>query len=312
MTKANACCAPPIYTGGHTPNQKITTATAAKPHDFIALAGGSFAMGAADGPHPQDGEGPVREATLDPFALAPLTVTNTAFEVFAQDTGYVTQAERTGASFVFDLMVPAGTAVKSMAHPATWWLEIEGANWRTPYGPKGIFADAQPNHPVVHINLFDALAYCEWAGTRLPSEAEWEYAARSGLTAKPFPWGDTLLEDGVWQCNIWQGQFPHENTAEDGHVGTAPAKCFEPNRFGLYAMTGNVWEWTADRFTTLHSPRPVRNPKGPLNGDLHVAKGGSYLCHASYCMRYRTSSRQGLDPRTATGHIGFRVAKKKT
>jgi len=312
MTRANVCCAPPVDAGGHTPNQKITKATAAQPHDFVALAGGSFAMGAADGPHPEDGEGPVRQVTLDPFAMAPLTVTNAAFEIFAQETGYDTQAERQGTSFVFDLLVPTGTRVKSVAHPATWWQEIEGANWRKPYGPKGLRADALPNHPVVHITLFDALSYCDWADTRLPSEAEWEYAARSGLPSKPFPWGDSLPQDGVRQCNIWEGQFPHENAGDDCHIGLAPAKCFEPNSFGFYAMTGNVWEWTADRFTNLHSPRPVRNPKGPLSGDLQVAKGGSYLCHASYCMRYRTSSRQGLGPRTATGHIGFRVADKST
>ena len=311
MTKANACCAPLVGAKVHQQNKKISKATSAQPHDFVSLAGGSFAMGAADGPHPEDGEGPVREVTLDPFALARLTVTNAAFETFAQDSGYVTQVERTGSSFVFEQLVPTGTAIKSVVSRTAWWQEIEGANWRTPYGPKGLRADALPKHPVVHITRFDALAYCDWAGTRLPSEAEWEFAARSGLTSKPFPWGDSLLKEGVLQCNIWEGQFPYENTADDGHIGPSPAKCFEPNSFGLYAMTGNVWEWTADRFTNLHSPRRVSNPKGPLNGGVYVAKGGSYLCHASYCMRYRTSSRQGLDPRTATGHIGFRVAEKK-
>ena len=309
MNKANACCAPPVDTGGKDRRQRISKATVAPLNDFIALAGGMFEMGAEDGPHPEDDEGPMREVTLDAFALAPLTVTNAAFDVFVKDTGYVTQTERKGASFVFELLVPQATPVKSVSPRAPWWQEIEDAHWRKPYGPKG--TPAQPDDPVVHINLFDALAYCDWADTRLPSEAEWEYAARSGLTGKPFPWGDSLLEGGVHRCNIWQGQFPRENTADDGHIGAAPAKCFAPNSFGFYAMTGNVWEWTADRFTNLHSPRPVRNPKGPLNGVLHVAKGGSYLCHASYCMRYRTSSRQGLDPRTTTGHIGFRIAEKK-
>lgn len=265
-------------------------------------------MGAADGPHPEDGEGPVRSVTLDPFLIAPLTVTTAAFARFAEATGYLTQAETEGASFVFHLLVPQGTTASAVAPGAAWWHRIEGASWRWPEGPNGAPAEAKPDHPAVHITRHDALAYCQWSGARLPSEAEWEYAARGGLDGRPFPWGDTLEPDGDHRSNVWQGDFPHKNTAADGYIGTAPARCFAANQYGLYAMTGNIWEWTSDRLTNLHSPRSALNPKGPLNGSRYVAKGGSYLCHASYCMRYRTSSRQPLDPGTTAGNVGFRVA----
>ena len=190
---------------------------------------------------------------------------------------------------------------------APWWRQVTGACWHAPNGPRGSKPDCQ-DHPVTHIALDDALAYCRWSGTRLPSEAEWEFAARGGLKSQPYPWGQDLLPNGEHRSNIWQGSFPDHNTCDDGYDGTAPVTAYAANPYGFYNLTGNVWEWTADRFTTLHSPRPTRNPTGPLNGTARVAKGGSYLCHASYCYRYRTSSRQALSPTTTTGNLGFRVA----
>jgi len=268
-------------------------------------------MGADDGPHPEDGEGPPRQVTLDAFLIAPLTVTNCQYQAFSEATGYTTVAEQRGASFVFDMLIPDEADNKTVALQAPWWHEISGACWHAPEGPQGAGLDQRYDHPVVHVALPDALAYCDWAGVCLPTEAQWEYAARGGLQSQPFPWGEELEPGGQNRSNVWQGTFPQANTAADGFVGTAPARCYMPNAFGLYAMTGNVWEWTRDRFTALHSPRPQHNPKGPLNGDRAVTKGGSYLCHASYCHRYRTSSRQALDPFTTAGNLGFRVAATK-
>jgi|TARA_B110000879_G_scaffold182190_1_gene240035 formylglycine-generating enzyme required for sulfatase activity len=277
-------------------------------HELITLAADTFLMGANYGPHPQDSEGPARQVTLDAFSIALLAVTNVQFAHFVRKTGYKSLAEETSTSFVFETLLPASSKNTSPALQAPWWHEISGACWHLPEGPQGATIDQRLDHSVVHIALRDALAYCTWAGVNLPTEAQWEYAARGGLNAQPFPWGAVLEQDGKHHSNVWQGSFPDINTADDGFVGTAPAKCYAPNGRGLYAMTGNVWEWTTDGFTALHSPRPQTNPRGPLNGDRVVAKGGSYLCHATYCQRYRTSSRQALDPLTTAGNLGFRIA----
>lgn len=311
MTKAEAelCCAPqPTTRCRGSTGAALPIAHSLPNHGLIAINAGTFTMGASDGPHPEDGEGPPRQVTLDAFSIAPLTVTNAQFGRFVRETGYTTVAEQTGASFVFEMLLPDDTTDKVPTFQAPWWCEVIDACWHLPEGPKGQPTDQRLDHPVVHIALPDALAYCRWAGALLPSEAQWEYAARGGLDAQPFPWGAQLEQDGQHRSNVWQGIFPHTNTAQDGFVGTAPARCYAPNAYGLYAMTGNIWEWTADRFTALHSPRSQTNPRGPLNGDRAVAKGGSYLCHASYCHRYRTSSRQALDPLTTAGNLGFRVA----
>ncbi|WP_299023499.1 formylglycine-generating enzyme family protein [uncultured Sulfitobacter sp.] len=312
MTKAEvkACCVPQPTARGQPDIQRkdAVPCQGLLDHGLVALQGGTFTMGADDGPYPHDGEGPQRRVKLDAFWIAPLTVTNSQFQAFVQETGYTTLAEHNGKSFVFKELLPKGASSGSVAVQAPWWYEILGACWHLPEGPQGAGIDQRSDHPVVHIALPDALAYCSWAGVCLPSEAQWEYAARGGLEMQPYPWGRTLEPDGQHMSNVWQGRFPNENTAEDGFFGTAPARCYAPNGYGLYAMTGNIWEWTNDRFTALHSPRAQTNPKGPLNGDRAVAKGGSYLCHASYCYRYRTSSRQALDPYTTAGNLGFRVA----
>jgi len=273
---------------------------------MIDLAGGWFRMGADDGPHPEDGEGPARDVFVDRFALAATTVTVAEFAAFIADTGYRTLAERAGTSFVFQSFCDPDTAGPG-AVQAPWWRQVAGACWHTPDGPESHMAGGS-DHPVTHIAREDALAYCRWSGTRLPSEAEWEFAARGTLDGQPFPWGAVLEEGGEHRSNVWQGAFPARNTADDGYAGTAPVTAYRPNGLGFFNMTGNVWEWVSDRFTTLHSARAVKNPAGPLNGTRFVAKGGSYLCHASYCARYRTSSRQALEPDTTTGNLGFRVA----
>lgn len=310
---AKTCCTPQP-TGSRASARRadnVECSNAPPDHGFIALDAGVFLMGANDGPHPQDGEGPTREVTLDAFRIAPLTVTNAQFDRFVRETGYRSVAEETGTSFVFEMLLPKGSPMTNPTLQAPWWHEVSGACWHLPEGPQGVPIGERLDHPVVHIARPDALAYCAWASVTLPSEAQWEYAARGGLNAQPFPWGTALEQDGEHRSNVWQGAFPDINTAYDGFIETAPAKCYAPNGYGLYAMTGNVWEWTADRFTALHSPRAQTNPRGPLNGDRAVAKGGSYLCHSSYCQRYRTSSRQALDPLTTAGNLGFRVASTK-
>lgn len=306
--KSGPCCAPSV--GGSAGQFAMPNILASGTHagHMIDLPGGWFRMGADDGPHPEDGEEPVREVFVDPFSLAETAVTVAQYRRFVQETGYKTLAEVVGSAFVFHLFADPDTDYPAPVQ-APWWRLVSGACWHAPNGPECGDQPAE-DHPVTHIALADAMAYCRWSGTRLPSEAEWEFAARGGLDGQPYPWGSDLELDGVHHCNVWQGNFPAENSGADGFVGTAPASSYAPNGYGFYNMTGNVWEWTSDRFTNLHSPRPARNPKGPMNGGQFVAKGGSYLCHVSYCARYRTSSRQGLPPDTTTGNLGFRVAKQ--
>jgi formylglycine-generating enzyme required for sulfatase activity len=218
-------------------------------------------------------------------------VSNEAFAVFVEETGYVTEAERWGWSFVFGGLLPDDFAPTRGVVAAPWWRQVEGACWSRPEGPQSDVAD-RPDHPVVHVSWDDANAYATWAGARLPTEAEWEYAARGGLVQEPFPWGAELVPDGEHRMNVWQGTFPSENTLEDGWLGTCPTTAFPPNGYGLHNMTGNVWEWCADRFDAQH----------------RVMRGGSYLCHESYCRRYRVSARSGNTPDSSAGNVGFRCA----
>ncbi|WP_461033052.1 formylglycine-generating enzyme family protein [Streptomyces mayteni] len=277
---------------------------------LLSLPGGRFLMGADDGiGHPGDGEGPVREVGLSPFRIAPTTVTNAQFATFVKATGYVTDAERFGFSYVFEGFLPREVRAASPRVPGTpWWRGVQRATWRYPEGP-GSSIDSCQNHPVVHVSWNDAVAFCAWSGTRLPTEAEWEYAARGGLERKRYPWGDELAPDGRHLCNIWRGTFPTVNTAEDGHRSTAPVKAFRPNGFGLYNTVGNVWEWTADWFSRdFHLTGPRADPTGPPEGLARAMRGGSYLCHDSYCKRYRVAARSSNTPDSSAGNIGFRVA----
>nr|WP_268240350.1 formylglycine-generating enzyme family protein [Saccharopolyspora subtropica] len=275
---------------------------------FADLPGGTFQMGTEDTDgFPADGEGPVRPVALSPFRIAVHTVTNAQFGEFVAATGYVTDAERFGWSYVFAGFLPrALRKVSPRPQQTPWWCGVEGACWRAPEGPGSTVAD-RADHPVVHVSWHDAVAYCRWSGTRLPTEAEWEYAARGGLSGRRFPWGDELTPGGQHRCNIWQGQFPVKNTAEDGYRGTAPVDAFEPNGFGLYNVAGNVWEWCSDWWGTEHGSSLVTDPTGPADGSAKVMRGGSYLCHASYCNRYRVAARTSNTPDSSSGNIGFRV-----
>ncbi|MFD1956453.1 formylglycine-generating enzyme family protein [Paenibacillus thailandensis] len=277
---------------------------------LIVVHGGEFEMGtdAPDG-FPSDGEGPVRKVTVRSFRISPYAVTNAEFGAFVRETGYVTEAERFGWSYVFHLLVSPSTLqkVKNVPRQVPWWLVVEGAYWAKPEGPDSTI-DERLDHPVVHISWNDANAYCEWSGTRLPTEAEWEYAARGGLAGKTYPWGDLLKPDGKHMCNIWQGKFPDKNNASDGYVGTAPVNAYEPNGYGLYNMSGNVWEWCADWFSPLyHQTTSTMNPYYNKPTGKRSMRGGSYLCHRSYCNRYRIAARSGNTPDSSTGNAGFRV-----
>ncbi len=279
---------------------------------MVQLEGGAFRMG-AEGPEVwvADGEGPVREVTLDPFWMDATAVTNDAFEKFVEATGYQTEAERFGWSFVFHNQIPKSHRknVQLVSVEGTsWWARLEKADWRKP-GGTGTNIKKLGAHPVVHVSWNDATAFASWMGKRLPTEAEWEYASRGGLEQKIYPWGDDLMPEGKHRCNIWQGDFPKEDSAEDGYAGTAPAKSFRANGYGLYHNVGNVWEWTADWFSPNWQLTGARqNPKGPEAGTGRIIRGGSYLCHESYCNRYRNSARTQNTPDSSTGHTGFRCA----
>lgn len=278
---------------------------------LITLPGGTFLMGtdSADG-FPADGEGPIRQVTVAPFRISPHTVTNEEFKAFVQATGYVTEAERFGWSFVFHLMVSEETkqSVQNVPHGVPWWYAVEGAYWERPEGPDSN-VEVRMNHPVVHISWQDAEAFCRWSGTRLPTEAEWEYAARGGLSRKTYPWGDLLKVDGKHMCNIWQGKFPIKNNASDGYIDTAPVDAYEANGYGLYNMSGNVWEWCADWFSPgYHKLTDSVNPRFDKPTGKRSMRGGSYLCHRSYCNRYRLAARSSNTPDSSTGNCGFRVA----
>ena len=256
----------------------------------------------------EDGEGPVRTVTLSPFGIAPTTVTNASFAHFVQTTDWVTDAERFGASFVFGGFLPDDFPPTRGVARTPWWREVEGADWAHPEGPHSTVDDRE-EHPVVHVSWNDAPAYCAWAGARLPTEAEWEYAARGGLEQKLFPWGDELEPGGEHRMNVFQGTFPAADTGADGYRGTAPVDAFPANGYGLFNMTGNVWEWCNDWFhPTFHERDRRTDPAGPPNGDSKVMRGGSYLCHHSYCRRYRVAARSANTPDSSTGNIGFRVA----
>jgi formylglycine-generating enzyme required for sulfatase activity len=276
----------------------------------VAIAGGHFLMGDSFGEgYPADGETPVHEVRLSPFHIDATAVTNAMFAAFVKATDYVTDAEQLGVSAVFHLAFDGPSAdVVQRVEGTPWWLAVRGASWRHPEGGRSTIGDRQ-NHPVVQVSWNDADAYCRWAGKRLPTEAEWEYAARGDLEQARYAWGDELTPRGRWQCNIWQGEFPATNTLEDGHLTTAPVKSYRPNGLGLWQTAGNVWEWCADWFDAGYYARSeARDPQGPESGDARVMRGGSYLCHDSYCHRYRVAARSSNTPDSASANLGFRCA----
>jgi formylglycine-generating enzyme required for sulfatase activity len=315
-----ACCTPSSERANATP----VAAPSDMPREpreqmlarMISLPGGTFLMGTDySQAFEKDGEGPVREVMLDPFLIDRDPVTNELFDQFIRATGYKTEAERFGWSFVFWAHIPESRfreLVEDTVAGAPWWCKVPGARWNAPEGPGSNIAHRM-TYPVVHVSWNDAQAYCQWSGQRLLTEAEWEYAARGGLEQKLYPWGDQLRPGGEHLCNIWQGEFPKSDTGEDGYAGTSPVDAFPPNGYGLYSMTGNAWEWCEDWFDTeFHRTASQVNPKGPSDGTGRVVKGGSFLCHKSYCNRYRVAARSSNTPDSSTANMGFRCALSVT
>lgn len=304
---------------------------------MIWIPPGEFVMGGV-GPFAKPDEFPRHPVKLDGFWMSRTPVTNDEFARFVKETGYVTTAEKVPVLEELMSQLPPGTPPPpaevlvaaslvfhspghpvSLNNPLVWWEWRSGADWRQPEGP-GSSIEGRGSHPVVHVSWFDAQAYCEWVGGRLPTEAEWEYAARGGLDGKEFVWGDEPLSAD--QCNIWQGNFPVTNTQEDGFEKTSPVGTFEPNGYGLYDMAGNVWEWVNDWYRPNTYARDqhegvVENPQGPSSSydpqepfaDKRVVRGGSFLCNDSYCAGYRPSARMKTSPDTSLSHTGFRVVK---
>lgn len=312
--KASCCCASRPKSPEHRIRQQhdvMKKRDKSVTEGMIYLSGGEFLMGTnSNEGFPRDGEGPVRNVKVNPFYIDPCTVTNSEFLEFVMDTGYKTEAELYGWSFVFSNFVSEQVAktVTEVVQNAPWWWAVKGAYWKEPEGPGSNITDRM-DHPVVHVSWNDAMAYCQWSGKRLLTEAEWEYAARGGLVQKRYPWGDRLHPDGKHMCNIWQGTFPGKNKGADGYLGTAPAKSFPANGYGLYNVSGNVWEWCSDWFSpTSYMDDTCEGPKGPSGGKAKVTRGGSYLCHQSYCNRYRVAARSSNTPDSSTGNIGFRCA----
>ncbi|MCU1592710.1 MAG: pkn1 [Frankiales bacterium] len=263
-----SCCTPSEDRGA---GRRTATSRGTDQATQVQLAGGSFVMGADDS-YPE--EAPARPAHVDPFVLDACAVSNARFAAFVEATGYVTDAERFGWSFVFAGLLPQDFPETRAVLDAPWWRQVEGADWKHPYGPA---SGALHDHPAVHISANDAMTFAEWAGERLPTEAEWEYAARAGSTTV-FPWGDDLDDTLI---NVWHGAFPTAPT-----TGTCAVDAYAPNAFGLHNLLGNVWEWTHDG----------------------ILKGGSYLCHDSYCRRYRPAARSFAAPDSSLGNTGFRCA----
>jgi sulfatase modifying factor 1 len=293
------------------------------------IAGGTFLMG-SDEHYPE--EAPAHRVTVGGFWVDRHAVTNAEFELFVRKTGYVTLAERPPDPAEYpdarpDLLVPASAVFRLTPHRVdlrdqyNWWIYMPGADWRHPQGP-GTSISTRPDHPVVHVAWQDVQAYARWVGKQLPSEAEWEFAARGGLEGATYAWGEDLNPGGRWMANTWQGEFPMYNTAEDGYEGTAPVGCYPPNAYGLYDMIGNVWEWTTDWYQaheqSSHPCCTLDNPRGgdrdrsydPQTPDVRiprkVMKGGSHLCAPNYCQRYRPAARMPQSIDTTTSHLGFR------
>ncbi|HRE79681.1 MAG TPA: formylglycine-generating enzyme family protein [Opitutaceae bacterium] len=313
---SHACCVPekaPVAPEDGDSGGQFVRIASGSTDGMQLIPGGKFLMGnESDYGFPADGEGPIHSVKLDPFYLDAACVTNEQFNAFVNTTGYRTEAEKFGWSFVFAGHLSGAQRTRYVAFTvsaAPWWCRVDGATWRHPEGP-GTHIKKRWNHPVVQVSWRDAMAYARWVGKRLPTEAEWECAARGGRVQQRFPWGEELEPQGKHRMNVWQGRFPDENILGDGHFGPAPAKSYPANGYGLYQMTGNVWEWCWDWFDAgYYRVSPSDNPPGPSQGDRRVMRGGSYLCHHSYCNRYRTDARSSNTPDSATTNLGFRCAR---
>jgi sulfatase modifying factor 1 len=292
-----------------TPLDAVPLGGGSPPATLVEIPAATFRMGDDSiWAYPGDGEGPVHEVELGAFRIDRFAVANSEFAKFVDATGWRTDAERYGWSFVFAGLLPDNAPEAPGVVGAEWWRQVSHANWRQPEGPHSDVRGRE-DHPAVHVSWNDASAFCRWTGSRLPTEAEWEYAARGGIPGHAFPWGDELEPDGQHRMNVFQGRFPDENTGADGHLATAPIDAYKPNGFDLYNVTGNVWEWCRDWLDVdYYASSPRRNPGGPESGTTRIQRGGSYLCHLSYCRRYRVSARSGSEPDSSLGNLGFRVA----
>lgn len=293
-------------------SQQIAFPTGTLVNEYILIPGGTFTMGSKNIPDStmEDGEGPTRTVEISEFYLQKYEVSNADFASFVSETDYVSEAEKFGDSFVLDSLLSDEVIeeITQAVKDAPWWLPVKGAYWLHPEG-RGSSISNRGDHSVVHTSWNDANAYCEWRGARLPTEAEWEYAARGGLEGRLFPWGNNPMPKGEHWMNIWQGEFPKENTMQDKYFATAPVNSYQPNKYGLYNMVGNVWEWVSDWWTIQHSASSSKDPQGPLEGSDKVKKGGSYMCHKDYCYRYRCAARSRNTPDSSASNIGFRCAK---
>jgi formylglycine-generating enzyme len=309
----SSCCAPGRRPGGSEAERAaaLTATVSARPPEveLTTIPEGRFVMGTDDPRgYAEDGEGPPHAVELDSYLMGTHTVTNREFADFVDDTAYRTTAEELGSSFVFSGLLPRDFAPTRAVAATPWWRDVPGADWRHPEGPHSS-VDDRVSHPVVHVSWYDAAAYCEWAGLRLPTEAEWERAARGHEAGHHFPWGDDREPGGEHRMNVFQGRFPQRDTGDDGWIGTCPVASFPANDFGLFETTGNVWEWCSDWFSPdAYRRSPRRSPVGPRRGTTRVMRGGSYLCHESYCWRYRVDSRSSNTPDSSAGNVGFRVA----
>jgi sulfatase modifying factor 1 len=323
----------PMRMQEYQPGQREVAAQPGEPPhpDMVWIPGGTFLMG-SDSHYPE--EAPAHDVTVDGFWMDTYTVTNAQFRHFIEETNYVTVAERPPNAQDYpdalpELLVPGSAVFQKPPHrvdlrnPGNWWAYVPGANWQHPEGP-GSSLKGRQEHPVVHVAFEDAEAYARWAGKVLPTEAQWERAARAGLEAMTYTWGNEYAPGGRLMANTWQGEFPWQNLRADGKVGTMPVGSFPPNRYGLYDMAGNVWEWTADWYQARHPVKASKaccipvNPKGatqeqsvdPTQPTIHmprkVLKGGSFLCAPNYCLRYRPAARIPETIDTSTCHIGFR------
>jgi formylglycine-generating enzyme required for sulfatase activity len=317
-----------------------TPAPSPAPEGMVWIPGGEFSMGSADptaGGHchePMDDARPIHRVALSGYFIDATEVTNASFAKFVDATGYVTVAERkpTPAEMpgVAEELLVAGSLVFTppeqrvqLNNPVAWWRYVGGASWKHPQGP-GSSLQGLEQHPVVHIAFEDALAYARWADKDLPTEAEWEFAARGGKTGRLYPWGDELTPMGESRANTFQGSFPNRNDVKDGYAGTAPVGSFQPNAFGLYDVAGNVWEWTRDWYRADGYARDARgglvtNPEGPNSSfdpaepqtKKRVQRGGSFLCTNEYCTRYMVGTRGKGDPSSPASHLGFRCVKRQ-
>ncbi len=348
VTAQDSCCVPDLAPprvgpaeGAKGPDQLVASNQAGH-EGMVWVPGGVFSMGSTD-PLARADESPVHRVRVDGFWIDATEVTNAQFQEFVEATGYITVAEHPVDWEQLKAQLPPGTrkppdedllpgsaVFTPPNHPvntrdyAQWWTWTRGADWRHPEGPTSNI-DGREQHPVVHVAYEDALAYCAWAGKRLPTEAEWEYAARGGLNGAVNTWGNEPIDPS--RANTWQGRFPFENTREDGFAGTAPVKSFPANAFGLYDMAGNVWEWCSDLYQAdCYRVRQDEdaisdNPTGPIRSSdarnpfehtLRVVRGGSFLCNDSYCASYRPSARMASSPDTGLSHTGFRCVKDDT